>query len=156
MLMNIIINRLRLTGALVSRKLSDTANLQERRVFDDKLLADVYSFANRPPDLFLMPFKAGAKSSQLSTSPTREWLSFDWLVPEIVMIPASDGVKVPARIYRPSDMGAKPNGSAVIFVHGAGYLHNVVNYWSDYPREYMFNQFLASKGYVVLDADYRG
>ena len=123
---------------------------------DEKLLADVYSFANRPPDLFLMPFKAGAKSSQLSTSPTGEWLSFDWLVPEIVMIPASDGVKVPARIYRPSDMGAKPNGSAVIFVHGAGYLHNVVNYWSDYPREYMFNQFLASKGYVVLDADYRG
>ena len=27
-------------------------------------------------------------------------------------------------------MGAKPNGAAVIFVHGAGYLHNVHNYWS--------------------------
>jgi dipeptidyl aminopeptidase/acylaminoacyl peptidase len=34
-------------------------------------------------------------------------------------------------------------------------LHNVVNYWSPYPREYMFNQYLASKGYVVLDMDYR-
>ncbi|HEY9449653.1 MAG TPA: prolyl oligopeptidase family serine peptidase [Gemmatimonadaceae bacterium] len=123
---------------------------------DEKLLADVYSYANRPPDLFVLPFTAGAEMVQLTTSPTLEWLSFKWLVPEIVMIPASDGVKVPARIYRPSDMGAKPNGSAVIFVHGAGYLHNVVNYWSDYPREYMFNQFLASKGYVVLDADYRG
>jgi dipeptidyl aminopeptidase/acylaminoacyl peptidase len=52
-------------------------------------------------------------------------------------------------------MGAQPNGAAVIFVHGAGYLHNVGNFWSEYPREYMFNQYLASKGYVVMDADYR-
>jgi dipeptidyl aminopeptidase/acylaminoacyl peptidase len=72
------------------------------------------------------------------------------------MIPASDGVQVPARIYRPQDVGAQPNGAAAIFVHGAGYLHNVHNYWSTYSREYMFNQYLASKGYVVLDIDYRG
>ena len=50
-----------------------------------------------------------------------------WLKPEIVLIPASDGAKVPARIYRPRDMGAKPNGAGVIFVHGAGYMHNVHN-----------------------------
>jgi len=72
------------------------------------------------------------------------------------MVPASDGIKVPARIYRPKDMKASPNGAAVLFVHGAGYLHNVHNYWSTYSREYMFNQYLASKGYVVLDMDYRG
>ena len=70
-------------------------------------------------------------------------------------IPASDGIDVPARIYRPQDMHAAPNGAAVIFVHGAGYLHNVHKYWSSYSREYMFNHFLASKGYVVLDIDYR-
>jgi dipeptidyl aminopeptidase/acylaminoacyl peptidase len=72
------------------------------------------------------------------------------------MIPASDGVPVPARIYRPADVGATPNGAAVIFVHGAGYLHNVHHYWSSYSREYMFNHYLAAKGYVVLDIDYRG
>jgi dipeptidyl aminopeptidase/acylaminoacyl peptidase len=71
------------------------------------------------------------------------------------MIPASDGVAVPARIYRPADLGAQSNGAAVIFVHGAGYLHNVHHYWSSYSREYEFNHFLASKGYVVLDIDYR-
>jgi dipeptidyl aminopeptidase/acylaminoacyl peptidase len=53
-------------------------------------------------------------------------------------------------------MHAQSNGAAVVFVHGAGYLHNVGNFWSEYPREYMFNQFLASKGYTVVDLDYRG
>jgi dipeptidyl aminopeptidase/acylaminoacyl peptidase len=119
------------------------------------LLADVYSYVNRPPDLFLMPNKAGAEESQLTVSPSKEWLSFNWIAPQIVMVPASDGAMVPAHIYRPQDMGAQPNGAAVIFVHGAGYLHNVGNFWSEYPREYMFNQYLASKGYVVMDADYR-
>lgn len=122
---------------------------------DGRLIADVYSRVNRPPDLFLMPNKAGAPESQLTVSPSAEWLSFPWIEPELIKIPASDGVGVPAHIYKPSDMRAQPNGAGVIFVHGAGYLHNVGNFWSEYPREYMFNQYLASKGYVVLDLDYR-
>ena len=123
---------------------------------DEQWLADVYSFSNKPPELYLVRNRASAEMSQLTTSPTAEWRSFPWLVPEIIWITASDGVKVPARIYRPKDMSAQPNGAAVIFVHGAGYLHNVHNYWSSYSREYMFNHLLASKGYVVLDIDYRG
>ena len=120
------------------------------------MIADVYSSANRPPELYIQPNKAGATASQITTSPTKEWLAFPWLKPEIVMVPASDGIQVPARIYRPKEMNARANGAAVIFVHGAGYMHNVHNYWSSYSREYMFNQYLASKGYVVLDMDYRG
>lgn len=122
---------------------------------DGRMLADVFSTANRPPELFLQPARAGAAPAKLTTSPTAEWLSFGWLTPEIVMVPASDGVPVPARIYRPAQLGARPNGAAVIFVHGAGYLHNVHNYWSSYFREYMFHHLLAARGYVVLDLDYR-
>ena len=123
---------------------------------DETLLADVYSAANRPPELFVQTNRKGAAAAQLTVSPTADWLAFRWLAPEIVTIPASDGVAVPARIYRPKDVGAEVNGAAVIFVHGAGYLHNVHKYWSSYSREYMFNQLLASRGYVVLDLDYRG
>ncbi|MEO7963902.1 MAG: prolyl oligopeptidase family serine peptidase [Gemmatimonadaceae bacterium] len=122
---------------------------------DGRVMADVFSTANRPPELFVGPARAGATMAQLTTSPTAEWLAQPWIVPEIVRIRASDGIEVPTRIYRPQDMKGTPNGAAVIFVHGAGYLHNVHNYWSSYSREYMFNQFLASKGYVVLDMDYR-
>ena len=40
-------------------------------------------------------------------------------------------------------------------VHGAGYTQNVHNWWSNYYREYMFHHLLASKGYTVIDVDYR-
>ena len=122
---------------------------------DGRSIADIASTANRPPELFAGAFRAGAPMHQLTTSPTAEWLSRRWLTPEIIEIPASDGADLPARIYRPEQVGARPNGAAVIFVHGAGYLHNVHRYWSSYFREYQFHHLLASKGYVVLDVDYR-
>ena len=43
----------------------------------------------------------------------------------------------------------------MIFVHGAGYLHNVTLSWSNYFREQMFHNLLVQQGYVVLDMDYR-
>jgi len=123
---------------------------------DGERMAIVHSEANRPGELFLADFEPEPELEQITYSPTEEWLSFPWIKPEIVRFPARDAVQVPARIYRPEDVGAEPNGAAVIFVHGAGYLHNVHNYWSSYYREYMFNHFLAANGYTVLDIDYRG
>ena len=122
---------------------------------DGKQIADVFSTADRPPELYIAPFRPGASLTQLTTSPTAEWLSHRWLDPEIITIPASDGAQVPAQIYRPEQFGARPNGAAVLFVHGAGYLHNVTRTWSYYFREWQFNQLLARKGYVVLALDYR-
>ncbi len=119
-------------------------------------MAVIHSRANRPEELFVADFRAGAELDQVTVSPTAEWLAFPWIEPEIIRFPARDGVHVPARIYRPADVGARANGAAVLFVHGAGYLHNVHNHWSSYFREYMFNHFLAANGYTVLDIDYRG
>lgn len=122
---------------------------------DGSRAAIVHDIANRPPELFVADGD-GSDMRQVTTSPTEAWLDFDWIKPEIVHFPAEDGTMVPARIYRPSDVGAEPHGGAVIFVHGAGYLHNIHNYWSSYYREYQFNHFLAANGYTVLDIDYRG
>ncbi len=119
---------------------------------DGKRLAVLYSWPNHPPELFLQDNRPGAKARRITESTTAEFRSYDWRVPEIVYVPARDGVDVPARLYRP----AEPNGAAVIFVHGAGYLQNVHRWWSSYYREYMFHNLLADRGYTVLDIDYRG
>lgn len=123
---------------------------------DGRRMAVVHSRANRPGELFVAPLRPGAALEQVTVSPTPEWLSYPWVEPEIIHFPAEDGARVPARIYRPADFGVAPNGAAVLFVHGAGYLQNVHNWWSSYSREYMFHHFLASQGYTVLDVDYRG
>ncbi len=121
---------------------------------DGRTLAVLHSTANHPPELYLQPAKPGQAPVKVTESPTPEFLRYDWIKPEIVMIPAADGAQVPARLYRPR--GARANGAAVIFVHGAGYLQNVHKWWSSYYREYMFHHVLASRGYTVLDLDYRG
>jgi dipeptidyl aminopeptidase/acylaminoacyl peptidase len=148
--------RMAATGGARERITPQPGSHQATLSHDKQWIANVHSRANRPPELCILRNRPGAEMAQLTTSPTPEWLTGPWIVPEIVWITASDGVKVPARIYRPKDMNAQPNGAGVIFVHGAGYLHNVHNYWSSYAREYMFHHLLASRGYVVLDIDYRG
>jgi dipeptidyl aminopeptidase/acylaminoacyl peptidase len=128
---------------------------------DERRIADVFSTNAKPPEIYLAdlcPADAQCKVSpaaQLTTSTSEAFRAGPWKEMKIVDIPASDGVNVPAHIITPQEMGARPNGAAVIFVHGAGYLHNIVHYWKPYPREYMFHHFLAQKGYVVLDIDYR-
>jgi dipeptidyl aminopeptidase/acylaminoacyl peptidase len=124
---------------------------------DERTLALIHSYATKPPELHMMPFAAEAAAVQVTTTPSDEWRAFKWIDPKVVTYKARDGQDVYARLYTPEMMGAKrdPRKPAVVFVHGAGYLQNAHKYWSTYYREYMFHHILASKGYVVLDPDYR-
>jgi dipeptidyl aminopeptidase/acylaminoacyl peptidase len=122
---------------------------------DGRRVAVMHSVADHPAELYLMPVRPGAQPSRMTVSTTEEWRRGPWIQPEIVTFPAQDGARVHARIYRPRDLGAAANGAAVIFVHGAGYLQNVHHGWSSYFREYMFHHLLASRGYTVLDIDFR-
>lgn len=121
---------------------------------DEKYFALLVSKANEPWELWLMENKDKAVPVKITESTTPAFRSYAFRVPEFVLIPASDGAQVPARLYRPAKQSGK--GPAVIFVHGAGYLQNAHKWWSSYFREYMFNNFLADNGYTVLDIDYRG
>jgi dipeptidyl aminopeptidase/acylaminoacyl peptidase len=124
---------------------------------DERSIALVYSYSNKPPELYVMPLTAAAPATQVTTTPTEEWRSFKWIDPKVITYKARDGADVYARLYTPEMIGAKrdPKKPAVVFVHGAGYLQNAHKYWSSYYREYMFHNLLASRGYVVLDPDYR-
>ena len=125
---------------------------------DDSSFGIIHSAANVPPEVYVMANRPGADLAQVTTSTSPEWRAARWLEPELITFKARDGVDVPARLFTPEMLGAKRDRSApgVIFVHGAGYLQNAHRYWSTYFREYMFHHVLASRGYVVLDVDYRG
>jgi dipeptidyl aminopeptidase/acylaminoacyl peptidase len=118
---------------------------------DEKMLAFRYSYSTKPWELFVMENRAGAPAQQITNSLTAEFKSYNWRDPIVTTVKARDGADIYTRVYKP----ANPNGAAVIFVHGAGYLQNAHKWWSNYFREYMFNNLLAEKGYTVLDMDYR-
>lgn len=118
---------------------------------DEKNLCIHYSNANTPWELFSSSLSTPEKQIQLTESRSTEFKSINWIKPRIVELINEKQQKVYARLYE----AAKPTGSAVIFVHGAGYLQNAHHYWSTYHREYMFHHLLMEKGISVLDIDYR-
>lgn len=119
---------------------------------DEKTLAVRYSYKNKPWELYVAENKANAQLNQLTHSTTTPFKQYAWREPTVLTFKASDGIDVYARLYAPS---VTRNNAAVIFVHGAGYLQNAHNYWSNYYREYMFHNLLVDNGFTVLDIDYR-
>ncbi len=119
---------------------------------DGDRLATLFSTTNQPADLYLKDATAAPERTRITESPTDEWAAYDWRMPKITHFEASDGVEVPAHVFRPDN----PNGAAVFFVHGAGYLQNVLRDFPPYFREYMFHNLLTDLGYTVIDVDYRG
>jgi len=141
-------------GGKMDKLTSMTGNNEVSISPDEKKLAIIYSYSNKPAELYLQDNKVGAKAEQLTSGQSEEFKAYNWRDPQIVRFTAEDGAQVPARLYTPDP--AKNNGAAVVFVHGAGYLQNVHKWWSSYFREYMFHNLLTDLGYTVLDIDYRG
>ena len=122
---------------------------------DEKWIADVYSYATKPPELYVQPNTPMVEGAKLTDSPSPEFGQIALMDAPLVEIPARDGARVPAHLFKPANY--KKGGPAVIFVHGAGYAQGVTKGWSsNYHREYMFHQFLMEHGYLVVDVDYRG
>lgn len=121
---------------------------------DEHWFADVFSYTNKPPELYVQETNPNSPAKRLTTSPAPDFAEYPWLDTPIVTFAARDGVPVRAHVYKP--INYRKGGPAVLFVHGAGYLQNVDHLWSYYAREYMFHQLLMERGYLVADIDYRG
>lgn len=146
--------RMPLMGGKLEKLTGMVGNNEVKLSPDEKKLAILNSYSNRPPELFIQDVKVGAQPTQLTSGQSTAFATYPWKDPKIIRFTAQDSAQVPARLYLPEP--AKKNGAAVIFVHGAGYLQNAHKWWSSYFREYMFHNLLTDLGYTVLDIDYRG
>ncbi len=129
---------------------------------DEKWMAILHSYSNRPWELYFQEISPAGKKTKSTSAPSQvtdkaqspEFKAYTWRDPEVITFTARDGAHVYARLYKPAN--PHPNKPAVLFVHGAGYLQNAHKWWSSYFREFMFNNLLADQGYYVMDIDYRG
>ncbi len=108
------------------------------------------------------PFDLYVDGTSVTTSPRREFASIPWPEVRYVKFPSKgDGKSVAAKVllpagYNPDDKSGR-KWPAVVYVHGAGIATSVLKQWGSYNEyRYVFNAYLTSIGYVVIDLDYRG
>jgi len=79
--------------------------------------------------------------------------------PEQVIFSATDGMPIHGQLFFPTDIGdpAKRDHPAVVFFHGGSRRQMLLgwHYMFYYHNTYALNQYLASRGYVVLSVNYR-
>ncbi len=77
--------------------------------------------------------------------------------PEAVVLSASDGMRIEAQLFRPKSRRPGERHKAAIFFHGGSRRQMLLgwHYMYYYHNSYAMNQFLASRGYVVLSVNYR-
>jgi dipeptidyl aminopeptidase/acylaminoacyl peptidase len=79
------------------------------------------------------------------------------VTPESVVLPLRAGVAAHAQLFLPPGGGAATRRPAVVFTHGGPIRQMLAgwHYMDYYSNAYALNQYLASKGYVVLALNYR-
>lgn len=119
-------------------------------------VAFLASDGRTPAHLRLMPVEGGA-SLRLAPETLPSDFPLEQLVaPRPVIFRAADGTEIHGQLFLPPlrFSGKRP---AVMYFHGGPVRQMLLgwHYSSYYHRAYAFNQFLASRGYLVLSVNYR-
>ncbi|WP_235296500.1 S9 family peptidase [Portibacter marinus] len=79
------------------------------------------------------------------------------VIPHQVIFPAADGKLIHGQLFLPQDLREGDQRPAIIFFHGGSKRQMLLGFHHRgyYHNAYAFNQFLASKGYIVLSVNYR-
>ncbi len=79
------------------------------------------------------------------------------VIPAPVAFRAADGLGVRGQLFLPAGVRAGERRPAVVFFHGGSRRQMLLgfHYLGYYHNAYAFNQYLASRGYVVLSVNYR-
>jgi dipeptidyl aminopeptidase/acylaminoacyl peptidase len=126
---------------------------------DGHQIALTYSNGNTPGEIYLVSAEAASAADsekRMTDSMTAEFKSYPWPRPEVVHFPDVDGLPMYALLWKPQN--PNPLHPAVIWVHGAGPVQEVLDEWSPHGwwDRTPFHDFLVAQGYTVLSIDYRG
>jgi dipeptidyl aminopeptidase/acylaminoacyl peptidase len=116
------------------------------------------SDARRPPATFVRPSTGGSQARAIDAHLLpRDFPAARLVVPEHVTFKAPDGTTVHGQLFKSSTANAAGRRPAIVFVHGGPPRQMLVgwHYRFYYANSYAVNQFLASRGFIVLSVNYR-
>jgi dipeptidyl aminopeptidase/acylaminoacyl peptidase len=123
---------------------------------DGETVAFIGSDARRPPLPAVMPLTGGPARTVGPEHVPAAFPTNALVIPEPVSFRATDGVEGHGQLFNPAanDTARKP---AIVYVHGGGPRQMLLgwhNRW-EYANDYGINQYLVSRGFIVLSVDYR-
>jgi dipeptidyl aminopeptidase/acylaminoacyl peptidase len=150
------IYRVKAAGGSAPERLSKEEGLHISWISEDgQARAELRADMRNPFDLYV-------DGARVTKSPRAEFYQAPWAATRFVTYPSlKDQKPVAARLllpssYDPDQPSAIPR-PAIVYIHGAGYATSVLKQWGSYQElRFVFNNFLAQRGYVVLEMDYRG
>jgi dipeptidyl aminopeptidase/acylaminoacyl peptidase len=125
---------------------------------DGKYIVYLGATAQRPPLPTVMPADGGKSGKSLPLAEDRIPSDFpvaQLVIPKKVVYKAPDGVEVHGQLFEAAGGAAKK--PAIVYVHGGPPRQMLLgwHYSGYYTNAYAVNQYLASRGYLVLSINYR-
>jgi dipeptidyl aminopeptidase/acylaminoacyl peptidase len=103
-----------------------------------------------------MPYVANSQSRDViaKSALPADFPSAQLVTPKQAIFKAEDGWEIHGQLFEPKQGGRRP---ALIFIHGGSIRQMMLgfHYMDYYHNAYAMNQYLASRGYVVLSVNYR-
>jgi len=124
---------------------------------DGKNVAYLGSSATTPPEVLLTTMAGhAAVNKELLSLPSR-FPADDLVIPQQVIFKSPDNFEIHGQLFLPKDLKAGEKRPAVIFLHGGPMRQMLLgwHYMFYYANAYGMNQYLASRGYIVLAINYR-
>ena len=123
---------------------------------DGKAVALLRADARKPPRPAILTGSGPARELAAGAIPA-DFPEAALVEPQQVLLSASDGVIVHGQLFLPRNLRPGERRPAVIFFHGGSRREMLLgwHYLYYYRNAYALNQYLASRGFIVLSVNYR-
>ncbi len=124
---------------------------------DGQTFACLASGATHPARAVISDFGAKSKPPLAPEAWPKDFPSDRLVVPQQAIFKSADGLELHAQLFVPSGLKPGEKRPALIFLHGGSMRQMLLgwHYMYYYSNSYAMNQYLASRGYVVLALNYR-
>jgi len=122
---------------------------------DGRYIAHFSATAQRPAFPAIMPFKGGRAQLLATSTLPAEYPQRHLVTPRKVTFQSADGMTVHGQLFEPREnRGKRP---AVVYIHGGPQRQMLLGWHASdyYSNAYAVNQYLVSRGFVVLSVNYR-